>query len=446
MKAGLDLADARRRLGFSLEDVSRATKISVEGLSAIERGDRQHLPPLVYLRGFLRAYAAEVDLDGDDVTHRYLAELELMPDVDPSVAMPAAESDPVRELPTAESPLGEFASEESLAAEPADSVFQPESVFQLESAPRRQAPPQTVLATEFGTLLEPAPPRESTGVLADELDVIDPDRVVAPVAPAPSVPSITPRPHYGGAMLTLLVAAAVVAGFLFAANVDRITQRPAESSDNHAATASTDGHANDDRDTVAAPVSPSAEPPLTPDREGNPSHASASETGAADPDDRRVAAERATQVDTATERTELAKRQAERNVNTASDGEPQNLSGWWTLSNRVESASYAAFNELNLGYRVRLQQHGNRVTGTGHKWMENGKRLPAKRRTPIALEGTRNGQRLELTFTERGARRVSRGTFVMEVTADGALQGRFLSDAANSQGSSFARRATPPPE
>jgi cytoskeleton protein RodZ len=84
MKAGLDLADARRRLGFSLEDVSRTTKISVEGLSAIERGDREHLPALVYLKGFLRAYAAEVNLDGDDVTHRYLAELERTIEFDPS--------------------------------------------------------------------------------------------------------------------------------------------------------------------------------------------------------------------------------------------------------------------------------------------------------------------------------------------------------------------------
>jgi hypothetical protein len=355
---------------------------------------------------------------------------------------------PVLELSTAEWSLGEFASEDPLDVQPADSVFQPESVFQRESAPRRRAPPQTDLATEFASPREPAmesaPPSESTGLLADELDWIDRDRVVAPVAPAPSTPSITPRRHYGGAMLTLLVAAAIVGGFLLPANFDQLTQQPGDSSDNHAATGSEDAQANDDSDTVAGPLSPSVGPPPTPGPESNP--AQASETDAADADARRAAAERAAQTETATESAELAKRKTHRNVNTASEGEPENLSGWWTLSNRVESTSYAAFNNLNLGYRVRLHQRGNRVTGTGHKWMENGKRLPANRRTPIALEGTRNGQRLELTFTERGARRASRGTFVMEVTADGALQGRFLSDAANSQGSSLARRATPPPE
>ncbi len=84
------------------------------------------------------------------------------------------------------------------------------------------------------------------------------------------------------------------------------------------------------------------------------------------------------------------------------------------------------------------------MSGMGQKWMENGRPLPPGRRTPITIEGTRDGRRLELHFTENGAQRTSSGTFVMQLDSDGTLQGRFMSDAANSQGSSLARRESSP--
>ena len=69
--------------------------------------------------------------------------------------------------------------------------------------------------------------------------------------------------------------------------------------------------------------------------------------------------------------------------------------------------------------------------------------LPAGRRTPIAVEGTLNGGRLQLQFTERGARRASAGTFTLDVTDNSTLSGTFASDAANAQGTSHARRVRP---
>jgi hypothetical protein len=125
-------------------------------------------------------------------------------------------------------------------------------------------------------------------------------------------------------------------------------------------------------------------------------------------------------------------------------GSTNDLSGRWTLTNRVESSSYAPYTGMNVGFHLQLQQDGTRVTGAGQKWMENGRPLPPGRRTPISVEGTLTGNRLELTFNERGTRRTSAGTLVMTVAADGTMQGTFASDAANAQGTSLARRAEPP--
>src|SRR4029453_5827087 len=89
----------------------------------------------------------------------------------------------------------------------------------------------------------------------------------------------------------------------------------------------------------------------------------------------------------------------------------QSLTGWWTVTNRVESTAYEPFENLNLGYRLKLTQTGNHVRGTGRKWMENGRQLPRSAQTAIEVEGTVEGQRVVLGFTERGTRRMSAGTF-----------------------------------
>lgn len=68
--------------------------------------------------------------------------------------------------------------------------------------------------------------------------------------------------------------------------------------------------------------------------------------------------------------------------------------------------------------------------------------LQAASRTPIALDGTLSGQRLELKFTERDTRRTSGGTPVMDVGDDGSLRGSFSSDAAQSRGASQATRVS----
>ncbi|MBE3553121.1 MAG: helix-turn-helix domain-containing protein [Kyrpidia tusciae] len=61
------LRKTREGRGLTLEEVAEATKIRSVYLEAIERGDLSALPPGVYARGFVRAYAEFLGLDGNEV-------------------------------------------------------------------------------------------------------------------------------------------------------------------------------------------------------------------------------------------------------------------------------------------------------------------------------------------------------------------------------------------
>jgi hypothetical protein len=120
----------------------------------------------------------------------------------------------------------------------------------------------------------------------------------------------------------------------------------------------------------------------------------------------------------------------------------RSLSGAWLLSNEVTATSFAAFRGLRLMYRVSLEQEGAKLAGSGVKWAENGRTLPAAQRTPISLEGSIKGSAVSLRFTEQGKRRTSRGVFAWQL-ADGGreMRGTFSSTAASSSGPSLMRRA-----
>ncbi len=81
MDVGAELRDARERRGLSLEQIAQTTKISAGILRTIERNDVEKLPHRVFLRGFLKAYALEVDLDPGEVVDRYLGQFEPVAEV-----------------------------------------------------------------------------------------------------------------------------------------------------------------------------------------------------------------------------------------------------------------------------------------------------------------------------------------------------------------------------
>jgi cytoskeleton protein RodZ len=88
---GEELRDARLARGLTAEQVSAVTKISARIVRAIEADDLQSVPGGVFIRGFLRMYAREVDLDPEDIVRRFRAQFD--PPA-PSAAIDSADEDP----------------------------------------------------------------------------------------------------------------------------------------------------------------------------------------------------------------------------------------------------------------------------------------------------------------------------------------------------------------
>jgi len=68
---GKTLHEARARLGLTLEQAERSTRIRAYYLEALERGDLDLLPSPVQARGFLQNYATYLGLDSQAILQRY---------------------------------------------------------------------------------------------------------------------------------------------------------------------------------------------------------------------------------------------------------------------------------------------------------------------------------------------------------------------------------------
>ncbi|HXG90657.1 MAG TPA: helix-turn-helix domain-containing protein [Vicinamibacterales bacterium] len=77
MTVGEEIRNARTRRDLSLDALAQTTKVKASVLRALENEDLDGLPPLVYVVGYLRIIASELHLDGDDIVHRYAADLEV---------------------------------------------------------------------------------------------------------------------------------------------------------------------------------------------------------------------------------------------------------------------------------------------------------------------------------------------------------------------------------
>jgi cytoskeletal protein RodZ len=65
------LVRERELRGLGRDDVIRATKLAPPVVEALESGEGARMPPRAYVVGYLRAYAAAVGLDADEVVLRF---------------------------------------------------------------------------------------------------------------------------------------------------------------------------------------------------------------------------------------------------------------------------------------------------------------------------------------------------------------------------------------
>src|SRR5215212_10934390 len=71
MDIGGELKSARYARSLSIDDIARVTKVSPRVLRAIESNTFDGVPRGPFMRGYLKAFAHEVGLDGDDLVRRY---------------------------------------------------------------------------------------------------------------------------------------------------------------------------------------------------------------------------------------------------------------------------------------------------------------------------------------------------------------------------------------
>ena len=64
-RIGAKLRQQRLDLGLTIDDISRETRIASRFLEAIEAGDYERLPGLVFTRNFVRQFALSLKLDPD---------------------------------------------------------------------------------------------------------------------------------------------------------------------------------------------------------------------------------------------------------------------------------------------------------------------------------------------------------------------------------------------
>ena len=382
MDVGAEFARARRLLGLSIEEIASRTGISPDTLSAIEE-NRIEESRIADVRDALHAYAAEVQLDPDDMTGRYIAQL----DRDPYVEVLA------------------------------DSKWDIDDAFPAEATLGSEAP----AVAESGN-----------------------------VAPVPTerrreYPALFGHTYRAVTVVALL---GIAGGFLLAEYSHRWRTTPAETRDT-APQRSTRRELNDAQQNVAPRPDNDTRGQLTAPAPGaigeasgplNEPESPVSTSGDVsvvpdEPNRRPNAAGASTASEAATDGPAAGTRE---------DLPVQDLSGWWSVTNRVESTAYSPFEYLNLGYRMKLTQKGDHISGTGHKWMENGRQLPRAQRTPIVVDGDVQRGRVTLSFTEYGTRRTSIGNFVFDIANTGALEGSFTSDAAQSKGRSRAARMQSP--
>jgi hypothetical protein len=96
LSVGAYLSQERKQKKISLVDIAKVTRISVQYLEALERDEFRVLPASIFVRGFLRTYAAQIGLDPKEVLRMYENQTSTLPPPERTVAAaPRKETEPL---------------------------------------------------------------------------------------------------------------------------------------------------------------------------------------------------------------------------------------------------------------------------------------------------------------------------------------------------------------
>jgi cytoskeletal protein RodZ len=88
MDIGAELRAAREAKGLDIRTLSERTRVQPRTLAAIELNNLSALPPRPFGRGFVRAFAQEVDLDPDRIVNSYFSQFPPSPPPPPPETRP----------------------------------------------------------------------------------------------------------------------------------------------------------------------------------------------------------------------------------------------------------------------------------------------------------------------------------------------------------------------
>ena len=172
---GQTLRQAREAKGYTLSQVAQETHILVQIIEGMENEDFHRIPAAIYGRGFVKAFAACVDLDPQPLIREFM-------DIYEGRRAPAVQVRTVPEAPVPPPPAPEPA---PLWEPPSASV--PEQVVPTFSTPDPVPPPFAKPEPSPLPVAEPAPLWEPPAA--------EPVPVPDPVIPEPEIPEPAPIPE-----------------------------------------------------------------------------------------------------------------------------------------------------------------------------------------------------------------------------------------------------------
>ncbi|MBW1768544.1 MAG: helix-turn-helix domain-containing protein, partial [Deltaproteobacteria bacterium] len=76
--SGNDLKKVREAMGIELEEIFEITRINISILKSIEDNQFGRLPPIIYLKNFLKSYTEILQIDSKKIIDGYMKNIDLI--------------------------------------------------------------------------------------------------------------------------------------------------------------------------------------------------------------------------------------------------------------------------------------------------------------------------------------------------------------------------------